>query len=68
MHKDKDLGSNKQEVMHYGTYILTYASKPRVRLPWYITQHRRESTTNGLRNVALRGYRRVCFVWTEESL
>lgn len=60
--------SHKLGVMHCGTFILTYASKPRVHLPRDITQHRRESTTHGLRNVALRGYRRVCFVWTEESL
>lgn len=54
--------------MHYGTCLLTNASKPWVHLPWYITQHRWESTTYGLRDVALCGYRRVCFVWTEESL
>lgn len=54
--------------MHYGTYTLTYASKPWVHLPRYVTQDRRESTTVGLRDVALCHHWRVCFIWTEEGL
>lgn len=51
----------------FGTNILTYASKPWIHLPRYITQHRGESTTYRLKNVALRCYGRVCFIWPEES-
>lgn len=53
---------------HYGTYKLTYAGKPGVYLPWYITQDRREGTTVGLGDVALCRYRGVGFIWTEEGL
>lgn len=53
--------------MYYGIYRLTYASKPRICLPWYITQDGREGATVGFRDVALCLYRRVSFIWTEEG-
>lgn len=51
-----------------GLYKLTYASKPRVYLPRYITQDRREGATVRLRDVALCRHRRVRFVRAEEGL
>lgn len=54
--------------MHYGTYTLTYAGKPWVHLPRYVTQDGRKSTTVGLRDVALCYHWRVCLIRTEEGL